>query len=161
MDNNSNGPYKHYERPDKPRTSRTPKNSGKGWGTVICILILVLVVMIPVAHKLSSNNHQEKAKEVETVKSSKNSTEVKSSTSSKKVKKIKKNTNKNKVSSKVNTQISSSSSSSSVEKNYVVKEGDTLSGIANSHGMTVAQLAELNGISDSESVEAGQTLKLK
>lgn len=152
MDNNSNGPYKHYERPDKPRTSRTPKNSGKGWGTVICILILVLVVMIPVAHKLSSNNHQEKAKEVET---------VKSSTSSKKVKKIKKNTNKNKVSSKVNTQISSSSSSSSVEKTYVVKEGDTLSGIANSHGMTVAQLAELNGISDSESVDAGQTLKLK
>ena len=43
----------------------------------------------------------------------------------------------------------------------VVRNGDTLSGIAAAHGMTVAQLASLNRISDPNRIYAGQTLRLK
>ena len=43
----------------------------------------------------------------------------------------------------------------------VVRRGDTLSGIALAHGLTVAQLARLNRISDPNRIYAGQTLRLK
>jgi len=41
---------------------------------------------------------------------------------------------------------------------YVVRRGDSLWGVASKHGLTVAELARLNGISSSSSLEVGQRL---
>ncbi|MDD3481195.1 MAG: LysM peptidoglycan-binding domain-containing protein [Patescibacteria group bacterium] len=43
---------------------------------------------------------------------------------------------------------------------YTVKSGDTLSGIANEYDMTSAELAEYNNISDPESLQIGQKIKI-
>lgn len=43
---------------------------------------------------------------------------------------------------------------------YVVKKGDRLGDIASRHGVTVTQLADLNGISDVNLIRSGQTLKV-
>ncbi len=55
---------------------------------------------------------------------------------------------------------SSSSSKSSSSASYTVKSGDTLSGIANKHGMKLAALLSLNGISDSKTIYPGNKLKV-
>ena len=44
------------------------------------------------------------------------------------------------------------------EKIHVVKRGETLSGIARTHGLSVAQLADRNHISRQTHVQAGQRL---
>lgn len=46
------------------------------------------------------------------------------------------------------------------EISYTVKEGDTLSGIANQFDMTSTELATFNGISDAHSLKIGQVLKV-
>lgn len=43
---------------------------------------------------------------------------------------------------------------------YTVKEGDTMSGIANAHDMTSTELATYNNITDAESLQIGQKLKI-
>lgn len=43
---------------------------------------------------------------------------------------------------------------------YTVKNGDTLSGIANRFGTTYQKLAEINGISDPNKIFAGQVIKI-
>ena len=43
---------------------------------------------------------------------------------------------------------------------YVVKQGDRLGDIAARHGASIAQLAELNGLSDVNLIRSGQTLKV-
>lgn len=52
------------------------------------------------------------------------------------------------------------SSVSSGASTYTVKSGDTLSGIATKHGVTVGQLKEWNSLS-SNNIKAGQVLKVK
>ena len=52
------------------------------------------------------------------------------------------------------------SSVSSGPSTYTVKSGDTLSGIATKHGVTVGQLKEWNSLS-SNNIKAGQVLKVK
>ncbi|MGE7219346.1 LysM peptidoglycan-binding domain-containing protein, partial [Priestia koreensis] len=44
---------------------------------------------------------------------------------------------------------------------YTVKSGDTLSGIAVKFGVTVAQLQSWNNISNADSLQIGQVLKVK
>lgn len=48
----------------------------------------------------------------------------------------------------------------STDSTYVVKSGDTLSGIANKFGTTYQKLAEINGISNPNKIYAGQVLKI-
>ncbi len=55
---------------------------------------------------------------------------------------------------------SSSSSTDSGTGTYTVKSGDTLSGIAEKHGTTVAKLKELNSLSGNK-INVGQKLKVK
>lgn len=43
---------------------------------------------------------------------------------------------------------------------YAVKNGDTLSGVAKKHGVTVTELEKLNGISRKATLRVGQTLKI-
>lgn len=46
------------------------------------------------------------------------------------------------------------------ESTYTVKEGDTLSGIANQYDMTSSELATFNGLSDTNTLTIGQVLKI-
>ncbi|GKH50381.1 hypothetical protein CE91St46_14920 [Eubacteriales bacterium] len=49
---------------------------------------------------------------------------------------------------------------STTAKTYIVKSGDTLSGIASRYGTTVAKLVELNGIKNANLIHTGQVIKL-
>lgn len=44
---------------------------------------------------------------------------------------------------------------------YVVKRGDTLSGIASKYGTTYQRLAQINGIADPNKIYAGQKIRVK
>ena len=44
---------------------------------------------------------------------------------------------------------------------YTVKQGDTLYSISRRHGLTVDRICELNGISPSDPIKPGQTLKVR
>ncbi len=55
---------------------------------------------------------------------------------------------------------SSSAATASGTDTYTVRSGDTLSGIAERHGTTVARLKELNGLSGNK-INVGQKLKVK
>ena len=51
-----------------------------------------------------------------------------------------------------------SKSTSKKPKTYKVKQGDTLSGIAARHGVTVSQISKANRFSDKHMIKAGQTI---
>lgn len=87
MDKKSTGPYQHYERPTKKRSSqdKQPRGSAR-WIAVIVILAVILITLIPAVHRLASK-HSQKAEEVQTLKkvsssSAKSSKEKKTSSSS-------------------------------------------------------------------------------
>ncbi|KAK9759966.1 hypothetical protein K7432_016473 [Basidiobolus ranarum] len=44
------------------------------------------------------------------------------------------------------------------EQTYEIQQGDTLSQIAQNHGVTVADLAERNGIANVDDIQAGEQL---
>ena len=64
------------------------------------------------------------------------------------------------ASSSSSSSSSASSGSSSGAATYTVKSGDTLSGIAGKHGITVANLKTWNGLT-SNNIQVGQKLKVK
>ncbi len=49
----------------------------------------------------------------------------------------------------------------SERESYTVKKGDTLSSIAKSYGLSATSLRKINGMSNSDVIKVGQTLKLK
>lgn len=55
-------------------------------------------------------------------------------------------------------QVSSSGSTGDVGRTYVVRYGDTLSGIARRYSTTVSQLAAANGIENPDLIYAGEVL---
>ena len=155
MDKKSTGPYQHYERPTEKRSSQNKQPSGSArWIAVIVILVVILIALIPVVHRLSSG-HSEKAEEVQTVKKVSSKKSSKAIKSSSKAKKTSSSAKKNSV------ETSSSSSQKTEPKTYLVKDGDTLTNIAEKYGMTVDQLARLNNLEDSSNINVGQTLKLR
>ena len=117
-------------------------------------MVVILIALIPVVHRLSSGN-SEKAEEVQTVKKVSSKKSSKAIKSSNKAKKTSSSAKKNSV------KTSSSSSQESKPKTYLVKEGDTLTNIAEKNGMTVDQLSRLNDLEDTSNVNVGQTLKLR
>lgn len=62
--------------------------------------------------------------------------------------------------SSASSSASSKTATDSGASTYTVKSGDTLSGIATRHGVTVGQLKEWNGL-NSNNIKAGQVLKVK
>ncbi len=153
MDKKSTGPYQHYERPTKKRSSqdKQPRGSAR-WIAVIVILAVILIALIPAVHRLASN-HSQKAEEVQTLK--------KVSSSSAKSSKEKKTSSSSAKKSSSQSSSSSSSSKETTPKTYTVQTGDTLTSIAEQYGVTVDKLARLNNLEDSSNVNIGQTLKLK
>lgn len=151
MDKKSTGPYKHYERPTEKRSAKDYRPGGASrWIATIVILAVILIALIPTVYRLASNHSSEKATEVQTVKKTSSSSKSKSSQTKK----------KSSVSSKSNNSAKTSSSSSE-KTTYVVKTGDSLTSIAQNHGLTVDQLAKLNNLEDNLNVNVGQKLKLK
>lgn len=71
--------------------------------------------------------------------------------------------NQNLVTTVINpsTATPTTASTSSSAKIYKVKKGDTLGGIAQKHGVTVAQLSKWNSISSKSTLRIGQALKVK
>ncbi|MPW14062.1 SAG1386/EF1546 family surface-associated protein [Lactobacillus helveticus] len=155
MDKKSTGPYQHYERPTEKRSSqdKQPGRSAR-WIAVIVILVVILIALFPVVQRLLSGN-SEKAEEVQTVKKVSSKKSSKAIKSSNKAKKTSSSAKKNSV------KTSSSSSQESKPKTYLVKDGDTLTNIAEKNGMTVDQLSRLNDLEDTSNVNVGQTLKLR
>lgn len=62
--------------------------------------------------------------------------------------------------SSASSSASSKTATDSGASTYTVKSGDTLSGIATRHGVTVGQLKEWNGLNNNN-IKAGQVLKVK
>jgi LysM repeat protein len=48
----------------------------------------------------------------------------------------------------------------SAVKTHTVKKGDTVTGIAKTHGVSIADLMKLNGIKDPKLLQLGQSLKI-
>ena len=64
------------------------------------------------------------------------------------------------VQAEVNKQLGSGSSGSSA-KYYVIRSGDTLSGIAARYGTSVSQICSWNGIKNANVIYAGQKIRVK
>ncbi len=147
MEHSPKGPYKHYQRPSKPRTAGEKPSSSGHWGTVIIVLIIILCLLIPTVHFLAASHNGEKVQEVQRVKKTSKNSSKKSSVSS--------SAKKSSASQK-----SSSVKAKKAVKTYVVKSGDSLTSIAQKHHLTVSKLASLNHLKDDAQVNIGQTLKL-
>lgn len=74
------------------------------------------------------------------------------------VKPAKTNINNSKLTTNSKAEITGKTAAKAVT--YKVKSGDTLSGIAQKYGTTVAKLQSLNGISNPDKIYAGQKLKI-
>jgi LysM repeat protein len=61
---------------------------------------------------------------------------------------------------KTSTKSKAKSSANGKTKTYVVKSGNTLSGIAHKYHITVKQLREMNGMSEKDVLKIGQKLKV-
>jgi LysM repeat protein len=178
----------HYERPTESRASERRRHQGsapdkaskhasskKGhhasiWASILIIAILVIAIFPLVRSRADHNGSQDIAKS-----SKQDSSRAVSPRKSKKVQTKSKNTVKKPTTTqqtkqtpaKTNTQAKQPSQSQTKQTNqknqtsYVVKSGDTLFTIAQSHGTTVDKLVQLNGLSGPDAVQAGQTLKLR
>lgn len=58
------------------------------------------------------------------------------------------------------SQATPSAETSKKEENYTIKEGDTLSSVANAYGLLSTELASYNGITDPNSLHIGQVIKI-
>lgn len=167
MDQKPTGPYKYYERPKKGRASdRNPAKSDRYWNVTMTFLLIVLFILIPVTYQLSSINIHKVEQAMEVQKVDKTKKNVKQSNNKKKAKEITKtkkdNSPINKKKVKKNAQQSSSvNKSQKQEKIYVVQTGDTLTSIAQKHGMTVSELMQMNNLTYTAGIDAGQTIKVK
>lgn len=162
MDDNSKGPYKHYERPNKPRSTKISPDK-KSWKVWLGLIVVVLIALVPTVYYLSAQQRTAKVYTLEKTSKSDSAKRKSSKLSSKKgsVESSKKSTALKKSATKAASTTKKNSISANNADTYVVKSGDTLSGIATENGMTVDQLAELNGITDTSQLYAGQVLKLK
>ncbi|MCI1289974.1 MAG: LysM peptidoglycan-binding domain-containing protein [Lactobacillus sp.] len=154
------------------------------WVSLIIIAILIISIGPLISSQVNHNSRQDLASPKVVKKSSKKS--AKTSSANKKAKtKTSSTTTKAKTTqtqskqtttssaAKTNTTTgqtstantaqsqSQTSSQKTMPSTYTVKSGDSLSNIASQYGLTVEKLTQLNNLSSADSIQPGQTLKLK
>ncbi|WEV39398.1 LysM domain-containing protein [Lactobacillus sp. ESL0680] len=169
MNQKQEKPYKHYARPDEPRTV-TYKSHSKGWLATVAILAIVIVALVPVVHHLASSGQTtEQAVELQktTKKPAKHAKKRKTKIKAKKAKHKNKLTTKKKSTSpaksaaKTKTKKTLTNQKTDQADQYVVQDGDTLNSIAKKNNVSPQTLTQLNDLDADGHVNAGQTLKLK
>lgn len=162
MNQNSEKPFKHYERPSETRTA-TNRPGVKVWLVTMILLFIVIIALVPIVHHLAANaDHGSQAVEVQKTTAKKKQSQTKTSKPKTKPKakakeKVKTNSE---VKAKEKKQAPAHNQAPQVET-YVVQSGDTLTSIANRYNLTVYDLAQLNQLDPDGQVNAGAVLRVK
>lgn len=147
MNQKYNGPYKHYERPSQTRTT-THKSVSRAWIAFMALLLILAIALVPVVHYLAQGT--------------KAGNQVVEVQSAKKTKKQSQKSNLKKELAKTNQKPQTKPKKKQVAvKYYVVKNGDSLTGIAKQFNMAVSNLAQLNQLDVNSQVDVGQTLRIR
>lgn len=159
MNQNPQGPFKHYERPHNSRTMIN-KSGSKYWMILMVLIVIIIVALVPVVHHLAANSSTDK-QIVELQKSAKRHKRVKQLKTSKSQNRVKV---KNKAKKRVQTKPKSQAKAKEGEPNdqqYTVQSGDSLTSIAEKFNLTINDLAQLNQLDPNGQVSAGQKLRIK
>ena len=159
MNQNPQGPFKHYERPHNSRTMIN-KSGSKYWMILMVLIVIIIVALVPVVHHLAANSETSN-RVVELQKATKKRKRV----TEKKTSKIQINAKvkdkaKKKTLSKPKVQAQDKPAETKV-KQYTVQSGDSLTSIADKFNLTVNDLAQLNQLNPEDQVNAGQKLRVK
>lgn len=158
MNQNPQGPFKHYERPHNSRTMIN-KSGSKYWMILMTLIVIIIVALVPVAHHLAANSETNN-RVIELQKSTKKRKRVKKTKTSKKQISAKVKNKAKKTISKPKTQSPGKQTEAKV-KQYTVQSGDSLTSIADKFNLTVNDLAQLNQLNPDDQVNAGQKLRVK
>lgn len=159
LNQNPQGPFKHYERPHNSRTMIN-KSGSKYWMILMVLIVIIIVALVPVVHHLAANSETSN-RVVELQKATKKRKRVTEKKTSKTQinAKVKDNAKKNTL-SKPKVQAQDKPAETKV-KQYTVQSGDSLTSIADKFNLTVNDLAQLNQLNPEDQVNAGQKLRVK
>ncbi|QYN56573.1 LysM peptidoglycan-binding domain-containing protein [Lactobacillus panisapium] len=159
MNQNPQGPFKHYERPHNSRTMIN-KSGSKYWMILMVLIVIIIVALVPVVHHLAANSETSN-RVVELQKATKKRKRVtEKKTSKTQINAKVKDRAKKKTLSKPKVQAQDRPAETKV-KQYTVQSGDSLTSIADKFNLTVNDLAQLNQLNPEDQVNAGQKLRVK
>lgn len=159
MNQNPQGPFKHYERPHNSRTMIN-KSGSKYWMILMVLIVVIIVALVPVVHHLAANSETSN-RVVELQKATKKRKRVtEKKTSKTQINAKVKDKAKKKTLSKPKVQAQDKPAETKV-KQYTVQSGDSLTSIADKFNLTVNDLAQLNQLNPEDQVNAGQKLRVK
>lgn len=181
-------PNLHGHHADSQKHEKGSKHTSL-WVSLIIIAILIISIGPLISSQVNHNSRQDLASPKVVKKSSKKSTKTsstnkkaKAKTSSAKAKTkttqtqskqtttnaaaktnttTAQTTTANSTQSQTQTSSQTKTSQKTAPSTYTVKTGDSLSNIASQYGLTVEKLPQLNNLSSADSIQPGQTLKLK
>lgn len=159
LNQNPQGPFKHYERPHNSRTMIN-KSGSKYWMILMVLIVIIIVALVPVVHHLAANSETSN-RVVELQKATKKRKRVtEKKTSKTQINAKVKDKAKKKTLSKLKVQAQDKPAETKV-KQYTVQSGDSLTSIADKFNLTVNDLAQLNQLNPEDQVNAGQKLRVK
>ena len=159
LNQNPQGPFKHYERPHNSRTMIN-KSGSKYWMILMVLIVIIIVALVPVVHHLAANSETSN-RVVELQKATKKRKRVtEKKTSKTQINAKVKDKAKKKTLSKPKVQAQDKPVETKV-KQYTVQSGDSLTSIADKFNLTVNDLAQLNQLNPEDQVNAGQKLRVK
>lgn len=159
LNQNPQGPFKHYERPHNSRTMIN-KSGSKYWMILMVLIVIIIVALVPVVHHLAANSETSN-RVVELQKATKKRKRVtEKKTSKTQINAKVKDKAKKKTLSKPKVQAQDEPTETKV-KQYTVQSGDSLTSIADKFNLTVNDLAQLNQLNPEDQVNAGQKLRVK
>lgn len=159
LNQNPQGPFKHYERPHNSRTMIN-KSGSKYWMILMVLIVIIIVALVPVVHHLAANGETSN-RVVELQKATKKRKRVtEKKTSKTQINAKVKDKAKKKTLSKPKVQAQDKPAETKV-KQYTVQSGDSLTSIADKFNLTVNDLAQLNQLNPEDQVNAGQKLRVK
>ena len=159
LNQNPQGPFKHYERPHNSRTMIN-KSGSKYWMILMVLIVIIIVALVPVVHHLAANSETSN-RVVELQKATKKRKRVtEKKTSKTQINAKVKDKAKKKTLSKPKVQAQDKPAETKV-KQYTVQSGDSLTSIADKFNLTVNNLAQLNQLNPDDQINAGQKLRVK